>query len=241
MAARKSAPHPANPRAEQVYQRLKADIFDFVLLPGDRFTENEIAERCGVSRTPVRDALYRLEREGYLQVAFRGGWSVRPFDFARFDQLYELRIVLELAAVERLCQAETPADLSALQAVWFAAPGDRPTDGQRVGELDEAFHQGLVLATGNREMARVHQEVTEKIRIIRRLDFTRAHRIDLTYAEHQAILRPLLQRRAAQAALNLKSHIEASRAEVRKITLHMLYEARRGVARKIGSASPVLS
>ena len=224
-AVSKSGQRP-NPRAEQVYQRLKDDIFNFVLLPGDRFTEHEMAERCGVSRTPIRDALYRLEREGYLQVAFRGGWSVRPFDFARFDQLYDLRIVLELAAVERLCQAETLADLSALQAVWSVPPGERLTDGQRVGELDEAFHQGLVLATGNLEMARVHQEVTEKIRIIRRLDFTRAHRIDLTYAEHQAILRPLFQRKAAQAALNLKSHIEASRAEVRKITLHMLYEAR---------------
>ncbi|NMG35609.1 GntR family transcriptional regulator [Azoarcus sp. TTM-91] len=226
MSDSKSAAGKANALAGQIYQRLKDDISNFALLPGDRFTETEMAERYGVSRTPVRDALYRLEREGYLQVAFRSGWSVRPFDFHRFDQLYDLRIVLELAAVARICESEQPADLSALQAIWSVPREQRLADGKQVGELDEAFHQGLILATGNLEMARVHQEVTDKIRIVRRLDFTRAPRIDLTYDEHQEVLRLLTQRKAAQAAINLRSHIEASKAEVHKITLHMIYEAR---------------
>lgn len=226
MSANNAPPAKANLLAGQVYQQIKDDIFNFVLLPGDRFTESEIAARCGVSRTPVRDALYRLEREGYLQVAFRSGWSVRPFDFGRFDQLYDLRIVLELASVARLCEAEAAADLGELQQIWSVPVAERLSDGKHVGALDEAFHQGLVRATGNFEMARVHQDVTEKIRIIRRLDFTRERRVDATYDEHQEILRLLTQRKAAQASINLRSHIEASKAEVHKITLHMLYEAR---------------
>jgi len=64
--------------AETAYEKLKASIFDFELLPGDRFSETDIAGRLSMSRTPVRDALYRLEREGYLQVHLRVGWSVRP-------------------------------------------------------------------------------------------------------------------------------------------------------------------
>ena len=226
MPVSKPVINQSNLRAEQVYQRVKQDIFNFVLLPGDRFTETEIAARCGVSRTPVRDALYRLEREGYLQVAFRSGWSVRPFDFHRFDQLYDLRVVLELAAVERICESDAAIDLSALQSVWSVPAADRIEDGKRVGELDEAFHQGLLHATGNVEMARVHLEVTEKIRIIRRLDFTKEWRVDVTYDEHQEILRLLAQRKVAQASITLRSHIEASRSEVHKITLHMLHEAR---------------
>ena len=59
-----------------VYERIKADIFDFCLLPGDRFTETEVAARVGVSRTPFLEALYRLEREGYIDVSARNGWSV---------------------------------------------------------------------------------------------------------------------------------------------------------------------
>jgi DNA-binding GntR family transcriptional regulator len=215
-----------NQLAEQVYQRIKDDIFNFALLPGDRFTESEMAERCGVSRTPVRDALYRLQREDYMDVAFRSGWRVRPFDFQRFDQLYDLRIVLEIAAIEKICNAPQAVDLSPLHAIWSVPLGQRLQDGKQVGALDEAFHSGLVAATGNAEMARVHQEISEKIRIIRRLDFTRKPRIDITYDEHQEILRLLSHRKAIPAIINLRSHIEASKAEVQKITVHMLYEAR---------------
>ena len=63
--------------AGPVYERIKADIFDFRLLPGTRFSENEVASRARVSRTPVREALFRLEREGYLEVHPKSGWSVR--------------------------------------------------------------------------------------------------------------------------------------------------------------------
>jgi DNA-binding GntR family transcriptional regulator len=216
--------------SETVYERLKQGIFDFRLLPGDRLTETELAETLGVSRTPVRQALHRLEQEGYLKLAYRNGWTVLPFDFDRFEQLYDLRIILELAAVQQICEAEVQADLSALTAVWLVPAKERLADARTVSENDEAFHQGLLAATGNAEMTRVHRDITEKIRIIRRLDFTNPNRIGATYDEHAKILRLLLQRKSAQAVMLLKAHIAASKAEVRKITLHMLHEAsRRGV------------
>lgn len=222
-----ATPRPReNALAESVYQRLKGEIFSFHLLPGDRFTESQVAARYSVSRTPVRDALYRLEREGYLRVYFRSGWAVRPFDFDRFEQLYDLRTVLELAAVERICEAPDAVDLSELKSVWLVPATERLTDCNAMAAMDESFHQGLVRATGNAEMAAVHLDVTEKIRIIRRLDFTNPARVQATYDEHAKLLRLLIQRKAAQASILLKSHIDASKAEVRKITLHMLHEAR---------------
>jgi DNA-binding GntR family transcriptional regulator len=57
-----ASPAAANPLAEQVYQQLKNDIFSFRLFPGDRFSENGIAQHYGVSRTPMRDGLFRLQR-----------------------------------------------------------------------------------------------------------------------------------------------------------------------------------
>ena len=61
--------------AETVYRQLKSDIFEFRLMPGARFSENEVARRARVSRTPVREALFRLQREGYLDVhAMREPW-----------------------------------------------------------------------------------------------------------------------------------------------------------------------
>jgi DNA-binding GntR family transcriptional regulator len=212
--------------ATLVYERVKQDIFDFRLLPGDRFTETEISERTQASRTPVREALYRLEHEGYLEVMFRAGWRVRPFDFLQFEELYDLRIVLESTAVRRLCEADARPELEPLRRTWTGPADERESEMRVVARLDEMFHATLVQSAGNREMSRVHAEVTERIRIIRRLDFTKAPRVDATYQEHAKILRAIVQRRADQAVMLLRTHIEASKAEVRKITLHMLHEAR---------------
>lgn len=232
-AAKKStAPKepPANPRdltrSEAAYRRLKAAIFDFVLLPGDGFTESDMAERLGMSRTPVREALFRLELEGYVKVAFRSGWSVAPFDFRKLEELYDLRVMLECAAVDRLCTQDPMPDLGLLKAIWLVPEKERKTDTTEVASLDEAFHTTLVSAAGNLQMARVHAEVTDGIRIVRRLDFTQPPRVSATYDEHAKILRAILARRADPAKLMLRTHIEASKAEVRKITIHKLHSAR---------------
>ena len=178
-----------------------------------------------MSRTPVREALFRLQREGYLQVHPKSGWSVRPLDFDLLDDLYDLRLVLETAAVQRLCAGDPKAALAGLAKVWLVAPRSRLTDGARVARLDEEFHSTLVESAGNPELARVHQSITERIRIVRRLDFTHPERVVYTYLEHGQILRAVLARRPARAVQLLARHIEASKAEVRKISLHRLHLA----------------
>jgi len=216
--------------AERIYTQLKAEIFDFRLLPGDRFSENEVAERMTASRTPVREALYRLQREGYVDVLYRSGWQVKPFDFRFFEEIYDLRIILEMAAVKKLCERENPSPLlEDLKRIWLVPPAERLSDPHTVSMLDERFHEMLVEAAGNQEMAKMHHGITERIRIIRRLDFTKKPRVEATYIEHAKILRATLQQRTDQAQMLLKSHIEESKAEVRKITLHMLHSARHGL------------
>jgi DNA-binding GntR family transcriptional regulator len=235
LARRSPAPNgPAvvhRSRADEVYALLKQDIAEFRLVPGDRFTENELCERMDVSRTPVRQALYRLQQEGYVAVSFRSGWRILPFDFEQFEQLYDLRMVLETAAVQRLCEDDDRVDrtlLAELAATWLVAPEARSADPVAVGRADERFHCALVAAAGNAEMARVHRDVTERIRIIRRLDFTQAARMDATYEEHGKILRAIQRKRGADAVMLLRAHIQTSQAEVRKITLHQVHLARSG-------------
>ena len=213
--------------AEQVYATLKSQIHEFQLVGGDRFSEAELGARLGVSRTPVREALFRLRNEGFLDVEPKLGWFVKPIDFAKLEELYDLRTVLELSSVLRLCNRNTEsAELEALKSIWLVPAAERLSDARQVGANDEQFHATLVRAAGNSEMARVHWDVTERIRIIRHLDFTRLDRIEATYTEHAKILRAVMQRKADQAQLLLKSHIDQSKVEVRKITLHTLNEAR---------------
>ncbi len=130
----------AKPRAalaEQVYAQIKAELHDFLWVPGDRFSETDIGARLGVSRTPVREALFRLRNEGFLDVESKAGWFVKPIDFDRLDQLYDLRIVLETASLDRLAhRADEPGELQALKAVWLVPDDQRLTDGHAVGELE---------------------------------------------------------------------------------------------------------
>ena len=107
-------------------------------------------------------------------------------------------------------------------------PADDREDGMQImAELDEQFHCELVRIAGNGEAARMHQEVCERIRIVRRLDFYQAQRIEKTYEEHALILQALLDRQRDVAQHLLCTHIEQSRQSVHKISLSMLEAARR--------------
>lgn len=211
--------------SELVFQKIKNDIFDFKLMPGERFTESEIAESYAVSRTPIRQALYRLQQEGYVDVQFRSGWQVRPLDFKVYEELYDLRILLEGYAVEQLCQMskdQLQVALAVLIQTWCIQPEQYVYDLRRLSVEDEAFHCHLVFAAGNAEMTKIHSEISEKIRIIRRLNFSKDYRIEATYAEHQQILKALLAQDAVSCLSILEAHIRLSRNEVKKITWEML-------------------
>ncbi len=221
--------------ADEAYERIRYALFNFMLLPGDRFTEQQLCERLNVSRTPIRQALFRLQQEGHVEVLFRNGWRVLPLDFKLFDALYDFRILIETEAAERLCEGRISGDPAASQAVldqlakiWLVPKSKRLFDAQQVSSLDEAFHCAIVQATGNPVIQSTHQEITERIRVIRKLDFTRTPRIDATYDEHAQILRAILNKRANEARRLIRAHIEASQIEVRKITLHQLQVAREG-------------
>ena len=230
-AARTPRPHsPASTGrrslADAIYEQLKSEVFDFRLLPGDRFSETELADRLHVSRTPVREALYRMEREGYMEVHFKSGWSVCAIDFVQFENLYDLRMILETEAVRRICAGPGSAELDKLAQTWLVAPEQWVHDSARISKMDESFHSALVEIAANPEISRVHHEITEKVRIIRRLGFSGPERVGKSYAEHGAILKNILRHRADQAVMLLKSHIELSKAQAREITLHHLTEAR---------------
>lgn len=213
--------------ANTAYDKLRQALDNFHYIPGDRFSESEVGAQLGMSRTPVREALMRLQREGYISVTPKMGWVVNSIDFAVFEQLYDVRAVLECAAVDLLLLApDLEQRLSALCALWCVPPQNRLTDPQAVSRMDERFHIDLVEASGNQEMARIHRDITDRIRIVRRLEFTRCYRIDVTYDEHSRILHALLQHDGLQAKVLLQKHICVSRDEVKNITLHTLQNAK---------------
>ncbi|HLT13046.1 MAG TPA: FCD domain-containing protein, partial [Marinobacter sp.] len=127
---------------------------------------------------------------------------------------------------------EEPQTLRTLIAIWNPDHPSERAVGSTVRALDESFHCDLVAAAGNREMTRIHREITDRLRIIRRLDFTRDDRVDATYVEHAQILDALRTGHASEAADRLTTHIRISQKAVREITMERIREA--AEAHKIG-------
>jgi DNA-binding GntR family transcriptional regulator len=213
--------------ADQAYAAIKQQIFDFELMPGDRLSESDLAQQIEVSRTPLRQALQRLQHEGFVEAMPKVGWLVPPLSFEKFDELYDFRVLIECFAVHALCMSsEDSAALPDLARAWQGPVNERLENPIEAGALDEMFHLRIVESTDNREMLRTYREIIERMRIIRRLDFFKPDRITATYDEHAKILTAIQKHRADEAQRLLRAHIEQSKIEVRKITLDMLYQAR---------------
>lgn len=214
--------------AEHAYVQIKQKIFNFEMMPGDLISEGNLAKLVAVSRTPLRQALQQLQHGGFIKAIPKIGWQVAPLDFDKLDELYDFRILIELHAIMALCNSrrDNPI-LDELQAIWLRPKSKRSFDTVDVGMLDEQFHSSLVKASGNVEMLKTHAEITERIKIVRRLDFTKNNRINDTYDEHGQIIKAIIAGRGTEAQRLLKAHIEQSKIEVRKITLGMLQEAKK--------------
>jgi DNA-binding GntR family transcriptional regulator len=209
--------------AQSVYQRLKDNIFELRMPPGQRYSEQVLAASLGVSRTPLRFALHRLAHEGYLnRIEGHSSWQVKPLDLDYYEDLYDFRVSIEVLAIQRLCALDVTSELRQLGAFWRVPKSQRPQDGHTVAREDELFHRTLVSLAGNREMLRAYGDLTERIRMLRRLDFINSERITAAFDEHGNVLDMLLARDAGAAERLMRAHICASRSEIRQITLHRL-------------------
>ena len=134
---------------EKIYDELRADMISCRLAPGTETRENELAQRFGVSKSPVRDALMRLEREGLVITLPRQGYRVAPVSVADVQDMFHLREALERACMERIARRASDEELANLDrfrtydgAVW---------DGGFVA-YNRDFHRTLARISGNARM-----------------------------------------------------------------------------------------
>ncbi len=213
--------------AHEIYARLKAMILDFELYPGSRITEMELADYFKVSRTPVREALQRLESEGSVVIRPKQGCFVREIDMSEITQYYDVRLTLESMAIDLACQHMSDEDIRALMARWD--PQTRPgmTDNvEKMVAREEGFHIDVAIGGGNTVLVNYLQDINNRIRIIRRLDFTSSTRIDATYEEHHAIAEAIFQRDAQRGKQLIREHIAASEEFAKSLTLDYLSRQR---------------
>lgn len=209
----------SRPSSEQVFEALAHRISRSQMAPGERLAEEALSREFGVSRTPVREALRRLEQAGLVDRLEHGRYAVRALDLARIDELYTVRIVLEELSVSLAAPVvDTPefrrllADARVAVENGDAPPGDRPER-----EMREEFHARLAALSGNQELVRMLADLDLRIYACRRLDTQLPGRATQGQMEHLRIVELLDQRAVDDAKRAMRDHIDGSRTTVRTL------------------------
>jgi DNA-binding GntR family transcriptional regulator len=151
---------------ELAYQHIKRSILEGSLIEGSRLTEDNLAAQLGISKSPVREALNRLESDGLLTIEPRRGAYVRSFTLQEACELYELREVLEVHAVG--LARITPEFLNALAESIERIKRDL-ADRNTIAYVEEdiRFHNLIAAASGNRELRRTLENISQKTALFR--------------------------------------------------------------------------
>ena len=156
LSIRSSSPKGAVPVRERTYEHLKAAILDGRFNPAERLTEEHLAEDLGVSRTPVREALHKLESEGLIKPLETRGFIVFPDSKEEVEELFEIRGILEGYALKIISEKISEGDLDRLSG--FIEKAEEALKGKRINEIfrwNTKFHDAL------------HEMVAEKKRLHR--------------------------------------------------------------------------
>lgn len=196
------------PQGQSAYRQLLAEIRQGRLLPGARLRETELAERLGISRTPVREAIRQLEADGLVIHLPRQGASIRGLDHAEVIELYEMRGVLEGTAARLAARMALPVEieeLAALNAELAAAALGPPAQ-----EMNRQFHRTLLDAARNRYLVKSVSALQKTLLILGPTTLSEPERQAGAVAEHQAVIAALAARDPDAAERAMRAHVEAA-------------------------------
>lgn len=198
---------------QDLVRLLLLDVFSGQLKSGDRLIEASLAERFGVSRTPIREALFTLSAIGIVELRPNCGALMRPFGLQQVREIYEVREVLEADACRRACGRIAPVDLQD-QIDTFQAMADQKNKNaawsQAEWAADKRLHSTIAAHCANKRLAEVIALHNELIQIVRETVGNQRRWQEAAVQEHLAILKPLLQNKPTAAAQAMKDHIQAA-------------------------------
>lgn len=218
----------ANLRVD-IYEQLSFRILSWEYPPSHRLTEEGLCAEFSVSRSPVREALGMLVERGLVDKNARQGYSVRRLDLEEIKESYDVRLVLEIAVVDRLLTRGTPpAVLDRLRRRWTQLRDGLPELSPHAAEEDEEFHRVLAEAAGNRVLARTLADIDSSIHFVRLSDITNTERLHQTCLDHLEILDALARGDRAAAVAALTRNIEWGKTNVETAIKDALVRAHLG-------------
>jgi DNA-binding GntR family transcriptional regulator len=194
---------------------LKERIITWRYPPEHRLTEEALCREFRVSRSPVREALRVLATNGFVRRMANRGYAVRQVNLRDLEEIYEVRLALELFVMETLAErGAPPMALAALRNTWAAVEREPERKGEELAELDTAFHETLAALVGNEMLLQQLKAINERLLVFRMIDFGRAHRAENTCAQHLELLDRIAARDAVGARAAIRRNIDDGRVIV---------------------------
>jgi DNA-binding GntR family transcriptional regulator len=211
----------------QTYQALRTSILSGQLVPGDRLIETQLAQQLQVSRTPIREAMRQLQREGLLAGDTNEGLRVTSISAEDVIHLYDCRIGLEQMSVAGACERITSTQLQTLEQTILQAEALMQRSPAELGsgleldsvntqllELDYQFHQMIAESSGNKWLVELLNQVFDKMTLLRLQTTRKNPKVLELRVEHHQIFEAIAQRDREVAVKAVRSHLVASKDRV---------------------------
>lgn len=219
LLARRSALVKPAALTDWAYETIKEDVLNLRHPPGGQLRVETLADQMGISRTPVREALLRLQSEGLLRSVARVGFFVTEISRVDLQELFELRILLESYIADKAATYLTDADLKRLddlvkdQNMVVTKTGDLAT----FLKMDVELHDLLLERAGNKRLIRMMETVQDLTFRERALSIRSAQNISETLKEHQRLVEGLHRRDGQLASRLMREHLSAVRDRILRL------------------------
>jgi DNA-binding GntR family transcriptional regulator len=193
---------------ERLKEQIENEIASGLLLPGDRLDEVSLAERYGVSRTPIREALHSLAASGLIETRPRRGAVVVDVGPDRLLEMFEVMAELEALCARRAVRRLTENDQRELLAAHEACgAAQRAGDSDRYYYENERFHFAIYAASHNAFLAEQARALHRRLKPYRRLQLRVRNRLSISYREHEEVIEALTAGDGELAANRLRAHV----------------------------------
>ncbi len=209
---------PRKSAAEYAYERLREAVISLALPPGTVLGRGVVAARLGISQTPVREALVRLQEERLIEVVPHSATRVARIDLASAREAHFLRLAVELEIVRRVAANPSPGLAEQLRTE-LGRMRERLEAGDQDGfsQSDEAFHAALYAASGVPGLRELVRSRSGHLDRLRRLHLPTPGKADAVLREHEALAEAILAGDAARAEGHLRAHLSGTFAEVDRL------------------------
>lgn len=197
------------PLRDVVFKTLRQAILKGELAPGERLMEIQLADRLGVSRTPIREAIRKLELEGLVLMIPRKGAEVAKISEQNLRDVLEVRRSLEELAIDLACQRMTEEDLAELEAAeeeFIGAIGRG--DAMEIARTDERYHDIIYRCTKNEKLVQILNNLREQMYRYRLEYIKDEDKRQILMIEHSNILKALSLRHVQEAKKAIREHID---------------------------------